>query len=189
MWFSFPFRNNWCENENINSFLFNPLSGPYTCKQFVQTECLHKHFDSVGCCLHAGANCLCEIKSSLIFFAQAANACAIWVLACTNRRQLVLFGVDTVWLCQLSLFVAGAYPGIGQGGGGRHFWKFSSRVAKMSISISLAYSHGEVYIRMLLAYSVFLWTYRETIQMSPTVQCTLIWWYTKSNISYLEWEN
>ena len=49
----------------------------------------------------------------------------------------------------------GAYPGIGQGGGG-HFSKFSTMVAKMSISISLAYSHGEVYIRMLLAYSVFL---------------------------------
>ena len=50
---------------------------------------------------------------------------------------------------------SGAYPGIGQGGGG-HFSKFSTRVAKMSISISSAYSHREVYIRMLLAYSVFL---------------------------------
>ena len=41
-------------------------------------------------------------------------------------------------------------------GGGGHFSKVSTRVAKMSISISLAYSHGEVYIRMLLAYSIFL---------------------------------
>ena len=40
--------------------------------------------------------------------------------------------------------------------GGGHFSKFSTRVAKMSISISSAYSHGEVYIRMVLAYSVFL---------------------------------
>ena len=39
---------------------------------------------------------------------------------------------------------------------GGHFSKFSSRVAKMSISLPLAYSHGEVYIRMLLAYSAFL---------------------------------
>ena len=39
------------------------LSGPYTCKQFEQTECLHKHFDSVGCCLHACANCLRGIKT------------------------------------------------------------------------------------------------------------------------------
>ena len=38
--------------------------------------------------------------------------------------------------------------------GGGHFSKFSSRVAKMSISISLAYSRGTVYIRMLLAYSI-----------------------------------
>ena len=36
---------------------------PYTGKQFAQIECLHKHFDSVGCCLHACANCLREIKS------------------------------------------------------------------------------------------------------------------------------
>ena len=48
---------------------------------------------------------------------------------------------------------SGAYPGIGQGG---HFSKFSTRVAKMSISVSSAYSHGEMFIRMLLAYSVFL---------------------------------
>ena len=41
----------------------------------------------------------------LIFFEQAANACAVWVLACTNKPQYVLLGVDTVWLCQLSLFV------------------------------------------------------------------------------------
>ena len=51
--------------------------------------------------------------------------------------------------------MTGGYPGIGQGGGG-HFSKFPTRVAKMSISISSAYSHGEVYIRMLLTYSVFL---------------------------------
>ena len=72
---------------------------------------------------------------------------------------------------------------------GGHFSKFSTRVAKMSISISWAYSHGEVYIRMLLTYSIFLRTYRETIHMSPTAQCTLIWWYTKSNFPYLEWDN
>ena len=42
------------------------------------------------------------------------------------------------------------------GGGGAHFSKFSTRVAKMSISMSSAYSHGEVYIRMPLAYSLFL---------------------------------
>ena len=41
-------------------------------------------------------------------------------------------------------------------GGGGHFSKFSTRVAKISISISSEYNHGEVYIRMLLAYSVFL---------------------------------
>ena len=58
--------------------------------------------------------------------------------------------------------------------GGGHFSKYSSRVAKMSISVSLANSHGEVYIRMLLAYSLFLRKYRETIHMSPTLQCTLI---------------
>ena len=69
---------------------------------------------------------------------------------------------------------SGAYPGIGQGGGGWHFSKFSSRVTKMTISISLAYSHGTVYICMLLVYSIFLRTYRETRRMSPTVQCTLI---------------
>ena len=57
---------------------------------------------------------------------------------------------------------------------GGHFSKYSSRVAKMSISVSLANSHGEVYIRMLLAYSIFLRKYRETIHMSPTLQCTLI---------------
>ena len=73
--------------------------------------------------------------------------------------------------------------------GGWHFSKFSTRVAKISISISSAYSHGEVYIRMLLAYSVFLWTYRETIHKSLTLQCALIWWYTKSNFPYLEWKN
>ena len=67
---------------------------------------------------------------------------------------------------------AGAYPGIGQGGGTSQ--NFLAKVTKMSISLSLAYSHGEVYIRMLLAYSIFLRTYRETIHMSPTVQCTLI---------------
>ena len=39
-------------------------------------------------------------------------------------------------------------------GGGGHFSKFSSRVAKMSISISLAYSHGAVYIRLLLAIDI-----------------------------------
>ena len=73
----------------------------------------------------------------------------------------------------INLRHSGAYPGIGQGGGG-HFSKYSSRVAKMSISVSLANSHGEVYIRMLLAYSIFLRKYRETIHMSPTLQCTLI---------------
>ena len=36
--------------------------------------------------------------------------------------------------------------------GGGHFSKFSTRVAKMSISISSAYSHGEMYNRMHLAF-------------------------------------
>ena len=67
---------------------------------------------------------------------------------------ILLVGRRKVWCHFISRKEAGAYPGIGQGGG--HFSKFSSRVAKMSISISSAYSHGEVYIRMLLAYSVFL---------------------------------
>ena len=50
-------------------------------------------------------------QNSLIFFAQAANACAVWVLACTNKPQyyhrssVVLLGVDTVGLSQLALFV------------------------------------------------------------------------------------
>ena len=71
------------------------------------------------------------------------------------------YNVDTgayVWACErlkLSLLLPGAYPGIGQGGWG-HFSKFSTSFAKMLIFISSAYSHGEVYIRMLLAYSVFL---------------------------------
>ena len=59
-------------------------------------------------------------------------------------------------------------------GGGGTSQNFLAKVTKMSISISLAYSHGTVYIRMLLVYSIFLRTYRETIHMSPTVQCTLI---------------
>ena len=40
-----------------------PLTGPYTCKQFAQTECLRKLLDSVGCCLRACASCLREIKT------------------------------------------------------------------------------------------------------------------------------
>ena len=39
------------------------LSGPYTCKQFAQTEYLRKLLDSVGCCLRACASCLREIKT------------------------------------------------------------------------------------------------------------------------------
>ena len=35
---------------------------------------------------------------------------------------------------------------------GGHFSKFSTRVAKMSISISSAYSDGEMYNRMLLGF-------------------------------------
>ena len=106
--------------------------------------------------------------------------------SCSFSVNLTPFGVTCIMLAIVHSY-AGAYPGIGQGGG--HFSKFFTRVAKMSISISSACSHGEVYIRMVLAYSVFLWTYRETIRMSPTLQSKLIWWCTKSNFPYLEWEN
>ena len=72
--------------------------------------------------------------------------------------------------------------------GGGHFSKFSTRVAKMSISLSSAYSHGEMYNRMFLAFSVFLWTYRETIRMSPTLQCTLIsLWWNCQELNQLNW--
>ena len=43
------------------------LCGPYTCKQFAQTECLRKLLDSVGCCLRACASCLREFKTVWYF--------------------------------------------------------------------------------------------------------------------------
>ena len=97
-----------------------------------------------------------------------------------ERIELILFhttgkyfGVlhGTTFSCQVNIFnrtlvmhvirrvVTNAQARIqesAKGGGGRHFSKFSTRVAKMSISISSEYSHEEEYIRMLLAYSVFL---------------------------------
>ena len=76
--------------------IFLLLSGPYTCKQFGQTECLHKHFDSVGCCLRACANCLREIKT--VWYFCASSQCLRRLIACLHKQTSVLLGVDTMWL-------------------------------------------------------------------------------------------
>ena len=52
---------------------------------------------------------------------------------------------------------------------GGHFSKFSSRVAKKSISTSLTYCCGQVYVRMACS---FLWTYQEAIHI-----CTTVHWF------------
>ena len=63
--FLFFFRNGGVIRNHPRLFYF--LSGPYTCKQFAQTECLSKLLDSVGCCLRACASCLREIKTVWYF--------------------------------------------------------------------------------------------------------------------------
>ena len=57
----------------------------------VQAICANRVFAQIAWQCRVLFACLRKLlawnQNSLIFFAQAANACAVWVLACTNKPQ------------------------------------------------------------------------------------------------------
>ena len=53
--------------------------------------------------LRACANCLREIKT--VWYFCASSQCLRRLSTCLHKQTSVLLGVDTMWLCQLSLFV------------------------------------------------------------------------------------
>ena len=81
----------------------NPPLSKCLCKHSVCTKCLHKQFDSGGCvCVLAQTTC---VKSKQFYIFYASSQCLRRLSACFHKHTSVLLGVDTVWLCQLSLFV------------------------------------------------------------------------------------